>query len=97
MRIAIVAISDSAFNGDQEDLSGPLVQSWLEKVITSSTSIKRVVIREDVDWIRDTLVDLSDQERVDVSLTTSGTGPAPGDHTPDAMRMVMGRELPGFG
>jgi molybdopterin adenylyltransferase len=30
-------------------------------------------------------------------LTTGGTGPAPRDLTPEAMRRVMEKELPGFG
>ncbi|MEO6462272.1 MAG: molybdenum cofactor biosynthesis protein B, partial [Candidatus Eisenbacteria bacterium] len=34
---------------------------------------------------------------VDVVLVTGGTGPAPRDATPEAVRAVCGRELPGFG
>ena len=42
-------------------------------------------------------MELCDAEGVDLILTTGGTGPAPRDETPEAMREVLHKELPGFG
>src|SRR5690606_18264293 len=45
----------------------------------------------------DALIRYCDIEGVDLVLTTGGTGPAPRDLTPEGLRSVIVRELPGFG
>jgi molybdopterin adenylyltransferase len=44
-----------------------------------------------------TLVELVDQARCDLVLTTGGTGPAPRDVTPEATLAVADKLMPGFG
>ncbi|RDL48425.1 Molybdopterin adenylyltransferase [Ensifer sp. M14] len=97
MKIAIVTISDRASHGDYEDLSGPAIERWLAEVVTSPCSILRRVIADGFASVRDTLIALSDNNGADLILTTGGTGPAPRDQTPEAMREVLSKELPGFG
>ncbi|WP_416211178.1 molybdopterin adenylyltransferase [Nitrospirillum sp. BR 11828] len=62
---------------------------------TPWTPVRRV-IPDGQDSVRDTLIDLCDRG-TDLVLTTGGTGPSPRDLTPEAMRQVMDKELPGFG
>lgn len=97
MRIAIVTVSDRASRGEYEDLSGPAIEAWLKEAVTSPYAIIRRVIPDGLASVRDTLVALCDAEGVDLILTTGGTGPAPRDETPEAMREVLHKELPGFG
>jgi molybdopterin adenylyltransferase len=97
MEIVIVTVSDRASRGEYEDLSGPLIEDWLKKTVTSSYKLTKKVIPDGFQSVRDTLIDFCDQDRVDLILTTGGTGPAPRDETPEAMRAVMIKELPGFG
>jgi molybdopterin adenylyltransferase len=97
MHIVVVTISDRASKGIYEDLSGPLIEDWLATAITSPFDITRHIIPDGFESVRDTLIDLCDQERVDLVLTTGGTGPAPRDETPEAMRAVLIKELLGFG
>lgn len=57
----------------------------------------RHVVPDGLESVRDILLDLCDREGVDLVLTTGGTGPSPRDLTPEAMRQVMTKEMPGFG
>lgn len=95
--IATVTISDRASDGTYEDLSGPAIRAWLEDTVTSEFETVSLVIPDGIESVRDTLIRLCDAEGVDLVLTTGGTGPAPRDLTPEAMREVMHKELPGFG
>lgn len=97
MRIAVVTISDRASSGQYEDLSGPAIAAWLRETVVTPFEIVPRVIPDGVASVRDTLLTLCDEEQVDLILTTGGTGPAPRDETPEAMRAVITRELPGFG
>lgn len=97
MKIVTLTISDRASRGVYKDLSGPAMEAWLRRVITSDCEITRLVIPDGIDSVRDALITLCDVERVDLVLTTGGTGPSPRDLTPEAMAAVITMELPGFG
>ncbi len=96
-RIAIVTISDRASVGAYEDRSGPAIEAWLTSALTSPYVTERIVVPDGVDSVAGTLIAICDEGRADLVLTTGGTGPAPRDLTPEAMRRVMEKELPGFG
>ncbi len=95
--IAAVTISDRASAGVYEDRSGPAIADWLQKAIRSDYELLSRIVPDGVDAVADTLSVLCDIEGVDLILTTGGTGPAPRDETPEALRRVIDKELPGFG
>ncbi len=97
VRIALLTVSDRAARGEYEDLSGPAIAAWLAQAVTSPYEILTQVVPDGVDSVGGELVRLCDEERVDLILTTGGTGPSPRDLTPEAMDVVMEKELPGFG
>ena len=97
MKIAVLTISDRALRGEYEDLSGAMIEEWLSKVVTSPYSLTRKVIGNDFEVVNDALIELCDQDRFDLVLTTGGTGPSAHDNTPLAMRAIISKELPGFG
>ncbi|KKX27859.1 molybdopterin adenylyltransferase [Rhizobium sp. LC145] len=97
MKIAVVTISDRASRGEYEDLSGPAIAQWLAAAIVTPYELVRRIIPDGMASVRDTVIDLCDSERCDLVLTTGGTGPSPRDETPEAMRAVLEKELPGFG
>lgn len=97
VRIALLTVSDRAARGDYEDLSGPAIADWLSRTITSPYELLAQVVPDGVDSVGGELVRLCDEERVDLILTTGGTGPSPRDLTPEAMKVVLEKELPGFG
>ena len=47
--------------------------------------------------IAEAMAGLADSGGIDVVLSTGGTGVAPRDVTPEAVRTVANREIPGFG
>lgn len=97
MRVGILTVSDRASRGEYEDLGGPAIETWLQRVITSEWTPERRVVADGVDTVRDELLDLSDRAGADLILTTGGTGPSPRDLTPEATLSVIDKELPGFG
>lgn len=97
MKIVVVTISDRASRGEYEDISGPAIVGWLEKAITSPCEIERLVIPDGAEVVSEALIRLADEDHADMVLTTGGTGPSPRDQTPEAMKSVLEKELPGFG
>lgn len=96
-QIAIVTISDRASRGEYEDLGGPAIERWLNGVLAEPCGFVRRIVPDGVGSVRDVLIELCDQAGADLVLTTGGTGPSPRDFTPEAMRQVITKELPGFG
>ncbi|MDE1568284.1 molybdopterin adenylyltransferase [Aquabacter sediminis] len=97
VRIGIVTISDRASAGTYDDLSGPAIEAWLRRVITSPWDPRRLIIPDGLVSVRDCLRLLCDEEQLDLILTSGGTGPAPRDLTPEALAEVIQKPLPGFG
>ena len=94
LRVAVITISDSVSAGKNEDRSGPAVVARCRELgweIKSS-----LVIPDDPPSIREQLRQFADSGRVDLILTTGGTGLSPRDSTPEATIAVADRLVPGF-
>lgn len=90
---AIITVSDKGSVGQREDKSGPA----LKVVLENSYEVKEmVIVPDEVDIIAKTIQELVDVKCIDLIVTTGGTGVALRDVTPEATRLVMERELPGF-
>ncbi|TDT88022.1 molybdopterin adenylyltransferase [Azorhizobium sp. AG788] len=97
VRIGLLTISDRASRGDYVDRSGPAMEEWLALALTSPWEPVRRVIPDGIDSVRAELLRMCDEERLDLILASGGTGPSPRDLTPEALRSVLHKELPGFG
>ena len=95
--IAAVTASDRASAGVYKDESGPAIEAYLKRALTTPFTLLRRVIPDGFESVRDTLIDLADNEHCDLIVTTGGTGPSPRDLTPEATLAAAPRELPGFG
>lgn len=92
-RAAIITISDKGSLGEREDKSGPALKKILEK----SYEVKdTIIIPDEADIIASTIKEQVDKYAVDLIITTGGTGVGKRDVTPEATRMVIEKELPGF-
>src|ERR1700753_3243411 len=94
MRVAVLTISDSVVQGAREDLSGPAVIEYCRSLKWEIVTSLRVA--DDPADIREQLRVLADKSRVDLILTTGGTGLGPRDNTPEATQAVVDRIVPGI-
>jgi molybdopterin adenylyltransferase len=97
VRIGILTVSDRASRGEYEDLGGPAIAAWLGRAIVTAWEPVGRVIPDGVESVRDALIQMCDVDKVDLLLTTGGTGPSPSDCTPEATEAVIERLMPGFG
>ena len=96
-RVACVTVSDRAARGEYEDKSGPAMEAWIRRAVTSPVEIARHVVPDGQEVVAETLRRLADSDGTDLILVSGGTGPAPRDQTPEAVFDVIGKELEGFG
>lgn len=95
--IGLVSVSDRASGGVYEDKGIPALNEWLKGAITTPFRVETRLIPDERAAIEATLVELVDQTRCHLVLTTGGTGPARRDVTPEATLAVATKEMPGFG
>jgi len=94
MRVAVLTISDSVARDERIDLSGPaVVQRCRELGWEVTSSLK---CSDDPGQVRSHLRQLADSRRVDLVLTTGGTGLGPRDNTPEATLDVGEKVIPGL-
>lgn len=92
LRVAILTLSDSRTLAN--DQSGDALEGM---VLAHGARVgARALLPDEKGAIREQLIHWADGERMDVILTTGGTGPGPRDITPEATREVCDRELPGL-
>src|SRR3990172_8829802 len=96
--VGLVSVSDRASAGVYKDEGVPALEAWLRSAITSpALRFETRLIADEQAVIEETLIDLVDDERCHLVLTTGGTGPAPRDVTPEATLAVADKVMPGFG
>ena len=94
-RAAVVTLSDRAAAGVYADKSGQILAEALTGA--GAQVLEARVIPDDEAMISATLTALVTEKAPDLILTTGGTGIAPRDITPEAIRRIAIREIPGIG
>lgn len=92
VRIAVLTISDS--RDEHSDKSGALLAERLTSI--GHELVDKVIVRDDVEAIREQVRAWVEDERVDVIVSTGGTGFSPRDVTPEAVKPLFRREMDGF-
>ncbi len=90
---AVLVASDRCARGEREDASGRVIRERLESSGIAVAGF--TIVPDEADAIAAELVRFCDSLRVDVALTTGGTGLGPRDVTPEATARVIQREVPG--
>ena len=92
VRIAVLTISDT--RDEETDTSGALLASR----VTGAGHVlaHKAIVADDIGAIRAQLQMYVDNPEIDVVITTGGTGFAPRDVTPEAIKPMLRREMDGF-
>ena len=96
-RIGIINISDRASQGIYEDLPGKAIVELLDQYIISPWEKEYAVIPDEQELIEQTLINMADNLKCCLIITSGGTGPAARDVTPEATESVCNKLMPGFG
>ena len=92
--VAIITLSDKGFRGEREDKSGPLIE---EMVIKAGYQVlERLLLPDEKEKLQEELIRLCDEEKVNLIVTTGGTGFSPRDMTPEATIFVCDRMANGI-
>ena len=92
--VGILTMSDKGSRGEREDLSGKEIERMLKNLPAEVKAYE--IIPDEADIIRSKLIEFVDRKKLDLILTTGGTGVSPRDVTPEATRAVIEKELPGM-
>ncbi len=96
IRVGVLTVSDRSARGDREDLGGPAVAQAVLAGVPAAVIAERAIVPDDPASIAAALVHWTDALRLDLILTTGGTGFAPRDVTPEATLAVVERLAPGL-
>ncbi|KAK3599643.1 hypothetical protein CHS0354_029103 [Potamilus streckersoni] len=96
IRVGILTVSDSCYQGSAEDTSGPNLQKLTELLINNGVVAVTARVPDEKEYIEKQLIEWCDKEMVHLIFTTGGTGFAPRDVTPEATKSVVEKETPGM-
>ncbi|QUO47082.1 MULTISPECIES: MogA/MoaB family molybdenum cofactor biosynthesis protein [Halorubrum] len=93
--VAAAVVTVSSSRGTDEDPAGDYIAGAFEE--TGHEVVVRELIPDDYDSVQGTVDRLARRKDTDVVVTTGGTGVTPDDVTPEAVRGLLAKPLPGFG
>lgn len=88
---AVITVSDMGSKGQRKDTSGPAVCSMLESA--GYAVAHTAIVPDEKESIRAELCSCADEKKIDLIITTGGTGLSPRDVTPEATLSVLEREI----
>lgn len=90
--MAVLTISDT--RTIETDTSGALLINQLNAA--GHNLVDRAIVPDDIAAIRAQLLAWRTEPRIEIILTTGGTGFSPRDNTPEAVKPLLRREMDGF-
>ncbi len=91
-RASVIVCSDSVSSGKKEDKAGKAVKEKLEK--HGLEIAEYIVIPDEPELIKQALL-RAKEDHLDLIIFTGGTGLSPRDNTPETIRPLLEREIPG--
>ncbi|XP_070181196.1 gephyrin-like [Littorina saxatilis] len=97
IRTGVLTVSDTCFHGTAIDRSGDNLKKLLESgELFTAQVVAKDIVEDDKEMIKEKLCVWSDNLKLDLILTTGGTGFSPRDVTPEATKSVLEREAVGM-
>ncbi|HYK40890.1 MAG TPA: MogA/MoaB family molybdenum cofactor biosynthesis protein [Thermoanaerobaculia bacterium] len=96
IRVAILTVSDGVAAGAREDRGGPACEAALSQAEIPHAVVARGILPDEPDRVAAWIRDQADGGGADLVLLTGGTGVAPRDRTPEAVRAAVEFEVPGL-
>ena len=90
----VITVSDACSRGEREDASGEALVQLLRGV--GAEIVETTIVSDDLDPLIELLRASAENDRVNLIVTTGGTGFSPRDNTPEATLAVIEREAPGL-
>lgn len=90
----MITVSDKGYAGKRKDVSGEVLKRLVKKL--PGEVVKSKLIPDEKERIKEKLIEYADKLRVDLILTTGGTGFSPRDVTPEATLEVIEKKAPGL-
>jgi len=94
IKVGVITISDKGSRGEREDLSVEEIKKLIPRL--SGQISAYTIVPDEESIIIETLIAYADKEKLDLILTSGGTGLSPRDVTPEATQRVIEREVPGM-
>jgi molybdopterin adenylyltransferase len=94
--VGILTISTKGAAGAREDTSGEAIRELVTAPPLGATVAERAIVADERAAIEAILRRWADEARLDLILTTGGTGLSPTDITPEATLAVLDRQAPGI-
>ena len=91
--IVVIVVSDS--RNEQTDKSGKVLEERIKK--SGHKLIQKIFLKDNVEDIKSKLIELINSDNHNVVILSGGTGLTGRDSTPEAVKAVIKKEIPGFG
>mgnify|MGYP001493087625 FL=1 len=91
--IVIIVVSDS--RNEQTDKSGKVLEERINK--SGHKLVQKIFLKDNVEDIKSKLLELINSDNHNVVILSGGTGLTGRDSTPEAVKAVIKKEIPGFG
>lgn len=92
--LGIIVASDKGSRGERVDESGRLIKEIMEK--NHYKVEKYIVLPDEKDLLMEEMIHMCDRLKLDLILTTGGTGFSQRDNTPEATLRIIEKQTPGI-
>lgn len=94
-KVGIITASDKGYAGQREDLSGPSIEEIIRNFHYFEVTFK-IMLPDEMEILSEQMKVMVDEYKLDLILTTGGTGFSKRDVTPEATKKIIEREAPGI-